>query len=88
MLAVISISSIRFRSAITSSWRAFFEPVVWRDDLVAATEEQKKTYQAQLAKWEEAAKPINDQINALLEPYVVKKWKSTVDKFPLDISLL
>ena len=65
--------------------RAFFEPVVWRDDLVAATVEQKKTYQEQLAKWEEATKPINDQINALIEPYAKKKWKSTVDKFPLDI---
>lgn len=65
--------------------RAFLEPVTWRDDLVAATEAQKKTYQEQLTKWEEAAKPINDQIHALLEPYSIKKWKSTVDKFPLDI---
>ncbi len=65
--------------------RAFFEPVVWRDDLVAATEQQKKDYQEQLAKWQEATKPINDRIAALLEPYETKKWKSTVDKFPLDI---
>ena len=65
--------------------RAFFEPVVWRDDLVAATNEQKKSYQEQLAKWQEATKSINAQIDALLEPYAIKKWKSTVDKFPLDI---
>ncbi len=65
--------------------RAFFEPVVWRDDLVAATNQQKQTYQEQLTQWQEAAKSVNDQIAALLEPYETKKWKSTVDKFPLDI---
>ncbi len=65
--------------------RAFFEPVVWRDDLVAATEQEKKVYQEKLAEWQKATSHINDQINALLEPYAKKKWKSTVDKFPLDI---
>ncbi len=65
--------------------RAFLEPVTWRDDLVAATEEQQKIYQEQLSKWKEATASINAQIDALLEPYAAKKWKSTVDKFPLDI---
>jgi len=65
--------------------RAFFEPLIWRDDLVAATEAEKKTHQESLAEWQEATKVIRQEIARLLEPYEVSKWKSTVDKFPLDI---
>ncbi|MEQ1826925.1 MAG: PSD1 and planctomycete cytochrome C domain-containing protein [Pirellula sp.] len=65
--------------------RAFFEPLCWRDDLVAATEEQKSQYQEKLSIWEKETQSIRSQIAELLEPYEVQKWKSTVDKFPLDI---
>lgn len=65
--------------------RAFFEPVVWRDDLVAATQQQRHEYQVKLAEWEKETQTLRDQISALLEPYEKKKWYSTVDKFPLDI---
>lgn len=65
--------------------RAFLEPIIWRDDLVAATEREQAEYAKQLAKWEEATASIRTRIDALLEPYYAKKWESTVDKFPLDI---
>ena len=65
--------------------RAFFEPVCWRDDLVAATEDEKKQYQDKLAIWEKETQTVRQQISDLVEPYEKKKWKSTVDKFPLDI---
>lgn len=65
--------------------RAFFEPVTWRDDLVAATNQEKQAYAEQLAIWEEATAEIRSEIERLLEPYNRKKWLSTVDKFPLDI---
>lgn len=65
--------------------RAILEPVCWRDDLVAATEQQKKEYQEKLARWEQETAPIQSQLRELLEPYEKKKWLSTVDKFPLDI---
>jgi hypothetical protein len=65
--------------------RAFFEPVIWRDDLVAATEAQKKAYQEGLTRWESETKTLREELRALLEPYEKKKWFSTVDKFPLDI---
>jgi mono/diheme cytochrome c family protein len=65
--------------------RAFFEPLVWRDDLVAATAQEKQDYQAQLVAWEQATATIRAEIASLLEPYEKKKWVSTVDKFPLDI---
>lgn len=65
--------------------RAFFEPVVWRDDLVGATDQEKQAHAEQMAIWEEETAEIRSKIERLLEPYNRKKWLSTVDKFPLDI---
>ena len=65
--------------------RAFFEPVCWRDELVPATAAEKQVYQEKLAVWEKATQSIRQQIAELLEPYEKRKWKTTVDKFPLDI---
>ena len=65
--------------------RAFFEPIVWRDDLPAATQAEQQEYQQKLAAWQQATSEIQARIDALLEPYNERKWKSTVDKFPLDI---
>lgn len=65
--------------------RAFLEPVIWRDDVIGATEAEKQAYQTQLARWEDATKSIREQIDAIIQPYHDRKWKSTADKFPLDI---
>ena len=65
--------------------RAFFEPIHWRDDLVAATDQQKQEHAQALAVWEEKTQGVRGRIDALLKPYHDKKWKSTVDKFPLEI---
>jgi hypothetical protein len=65
--------------------RAFFEPLVWRDDIKYATVSQEQEYQKQLAVWEEKTAEIRAKIDALLKPYYDRKWKSTADKFPLDI---
>ncbi|MEE3373068.1 MAG: PSD1 and planctomycete cytochrome C domain-containing protein [Planctomycetota bacterium] len=67
------------------SLRAFFEPVIWRDDLPAANRVQRKTYEQQLAAWHAATEAIRVRIDQLLKPYHDSKWISTVDKFPLDI---
>ncbi|MDA1232715.1 MAG: PSD1 and planctomycete cytochrome C domain-containing protein, partial [Planctomycetota bacterium] len=65
--------------------RAFLEPVIWRDDIIGATEAEKQEYQKQFSKWEEATQSIREQIGAIIKPYHDRKWKSTADKFPLDI---
>ncbi len=65
--------------------RAFFEPIIWRDDLTASTAFEKERYAEQMGKWKAATKSIHDEIAVLLKPYHDRKWKSTVDKFPLDI---
>jgi hypothetical protein len=65
--------------------RSFFEPIVWRDDLPAATQAEQQEYQQKLVAWQQATSEIQARIDALLEPYNERKWESTVDKFPLDI---
>jgi cytochrome c553 len=65
--------------------RAFFEPVIWRDDLTAATQQERQRYEQQHAEWEQATVELRRQIDELLAPYYAAKWESTVDKFPLDI---
>ena len=65
--------------------RAFFEPIEWRDDIQYATQKQLDDYTAANAKWKKASADVQKKIDALLKPYHDKKWKSTADKFPLDI---
>jgi len=65
--------------------RAFFEPVVWRDDLHAASVAEREAHARQHAEWLQATSGVRAEIDRLLEPYHARKWKSTVGKFPLDI---
>jgi mono/diheme cytochrome c family protein len=66
-------------------FRAFFEPVVWRDDLTFSTAEQRQLHADQQREWDAATAPVRAQIDALIRPLHDRKWKSTVDKFPLEI---
>ncbi|GIW99585.1 MAG: cytochrome c [Pirellulaceae bacterium] len=65
--------------------RAFFEPMLWRDDQVAATHDQMEEYERRLQPWLEATREIRQQIDDLVQPYHDRKWRDTVDKFPVDI---
>jgi hypothetical protein len=65
--------------------RAFFEPIIWRDDMVYATSQEQAAYDHQLELWQRATADIRERMDALLQPFYERKWASTVDKFPLDI---
>ena len=65
--------------------RAFFEPLIWRDDVVFASTRQQQEYDLKLEQWKAASVNLQKQIDELERPYLDKKWKQTVDKFPLDI---
>ncbi|HSG71977.1 MAG TPA: DUF1549 and DUF1553 domain-containing protein, partial [Planctomycetaceae bacterium] len=65
--------------------RAFFEPLVWRDDVLMASKEQLEEFRKANAEWEAATAAVRAEIDALLKPYHDEKWESTADKFPLDI---
>jgi cytochrome c553 len=65
--------------------RAFFEPIVWQDDVPVATHDERQAYEDRLAAWKQETAEIQRQIDALVAPYHERKWETTVDKFPLDI---
>jgi len=65
--------------------RAFFEPIAWRDETVATIPQQDAEYQKRLQEWNQQTAEIRAEIDTLVKPYHDKKWKYTVDRFPLDI---
>ncbi len=67
------------------SLRAFFEPLIWRDDIPGATTEEKLAWDSQQTQWEEATTSIRAELDALVGPVHEKKWALTADKFPLEI---
>jgi len=67
------------------SLRAFFEPLIWRDDIPGATAAEREAWKEKNAVWEAATAPIRAELDALVKPVHEEKWASTADKFPLDI---
>lgn len=65
--------------------RAFFEPLLWRDDVHAATEAQRARHRDLTEVWNRETRDIRDRMTNLRRPYDERKWKATVAKFPLDI---
>ena len=65
--------------------RAFFEPLVWRDDVAYATRQQQSDHQQAMVTWQTATEKTRQEIDQLTKPYFDRKWNTTVDKFPLDI---
>ncbi|MCA9118462.1 MAG: DUF1549 domain-containing protein, partial [Planctomycetaceae bacterium] len=65
--------------------RAFFEPLLWRDDQVLTTRSQRVEFERQQQIWLDATREIREQIDAIQQPYMQRKADQTVDKFPLEI---
>jgi hypothetical protein len=65
--------------------RAFFEPLIWRDDLPGVSQAEHAAWQERQEIWETATVEIRAEIDALRKPYYDRKRSTTVDKFPLDI---
>ena len=62
--------------------RAFFEPLVPRDDLTATTAAERAAHAKVMAAWEAKSADVRGKISAIEAPYRVKAEKSAVDKFP------
>ena len=65
--------------------RAFFAPLVPRDDVPAATPTQRAQYQRKLAIWKEKTADIRRQIDELQRPFIARVENAAIDKFPHDI---
>jgi mono/diheme cytochrome c family protein len=62
--------------------RAFFEPLVPRDDLTATTAAERAAHTKAMATWEAKTADVRGKITDLEAPYRVKAEKSALDKFP------
>lgn len=67
------------------SLRAFFEPILWKDKVPAATEAAQAAWREQQSAWEAASAEIRVRIAALKQPFIDKHEKEICGKFPLDI---
>ena len=68
--------------------QAFFAPIAWRDDLVAATQAEMTQHQQKLAQWEKKTAAIRQQIDEIEHEYRVKAARNATKKFPLDIQAM
>lgn len=65
--------------------RAFFEPMLPRDDQVAMTAEQLQQAHDAAKAWEEQTAALREQIAKLEEPYREKGRREAIGRFPDDI---
>ncbi|TWT60704.1 DUF1549 domain-containing protein [Rubinisphaera italica] len=65
--------------------RAFFEATLPRDDVIAATPEDKAKYAAQLAVYQENTREVQKQIDTLLEKPLLEVFEATIKRYPDDL---
>lgn len=65
--------------------RAFFEPVLWRTDLLLATPAAQAVFDEQQRVWEAATAEIRQQIEALIGPAREKPVQVAYNRFTEDI---
>jgi uncharacterized protein DUF1549/uncharacterized protein DUF1553/cytochrome c/concanavalin A-like lectin/glucanase superfamily protein len=68
--------------------QAFFAPLLPREDLTAAADDQVKQYQARLAAWEARTEDLRRQIEEIESRYRAGAAEEAIRKFPEDIQAL
>jgi hypothetical protein len=65
--------------------QAFFAPILWRENVPAASADEVTAYQQQLAVWEEATADLRRQIAEIEDPIKRNASRSTLVKFTDDL---
>lgn len=65
--------------------RAFYEPILLRNDLPPVSSQEWQKYQAKLAVWEAKTEDIRKQIAAIEQPKYDKAAKDILETFPEDV---
>src|SRR5205085_2000751 len=65
--------------------QAFFAPILWRENVAAATSSEVAEYHRQLAVWEEATAEIRQQLAAIEDPIRQAAMTTTMVKFTDDL---
>ncbi len=68
--------------------RAFFAPVMWRDDMTLGTPEEKARFAEQQAKWEAATADIRARMDAITTPIQEGKTRSAAKRFNDDLQVM
>ncbi len=68
--------------------QAFFSPLIWRDDLLLATAEEKCVHEEKLLAWETAAAEPRKRLAEALRPRLEKLMQDAVKKFPEEIQAM
>lgn len=65
--------------------QAFFTPMLPRNDMVAATLEEKAAYRRKLQAWEEATVETRREMDSIVAPHLEKLRKGAIAKFDDDV---
>ena len=65
--------------------RAFFAPLLWRDDLNLASADDERRFAAKQAEWEKATAKIREQMDAITGPLVAGNIKKAHDRFQEEL---
>lgn len=65
--------------------QAFFAPVLWRDDLSAASAQQQREYAQQLRKWEQATAEIRAEVEKIEKPHRDAARDKAVNMFIVEL---
>lgn len=65
--------------------RAFYAPILLRNDIPVASSQEWQTYMAQQSVWEAKTEPIRSQIAAIEKPHYDKAAKDILETFPEDV---
>jgi hypothetical protein len=68
--------------------QAFFTPMLPRDDMPVASEEEKREFERQQATWEEATRDIRAQLDELLAPQLDKALHDGAEKFEAAVQAI
>ncbi|MCC2669534.1 MAG: Planctomycete cytochrome [Armatimonadetes bacterium] len=68
--------------------QAFFAPILPRQDLIAATDAEKRDHQSRMAAWEQKTADLRAQIEEIEARYRPKAAREAIEKFPLDIQAM
>ncbi|NNJ25144.1 DUF1549 domain-containing protein [Alienimonas chondri] len=68
--------------------RAFFEPILFRDQVVLATEEEQSAHAAAMKEWEAATADLRAELEAIEGPAREQARKKAVEMFPEDVQAI
>ncbi|MFH5804040.1 DUF1549 domain-containing protein [Alienimonas sp. DA493] len=68
--------------------RAFLEPVLFRDDVPLATEEEQAAHAEAMREWEEATADLRAQLEEIEGPARERGQRKAVERFPEDVQAI